>query len=106
YGSDDHHMSLSCIEQAPIAITDAYPSVRRNVFYRAPVSVLNNDRYATGTTITIHTAPAHGTVTMGADGIFNYTSVGNYVGPEQFRYQISRPGLATATAWVNFNIVP
>lgn len=103
YASDDHHMQIACYQQAPIAVTEYYPC-RRNVVFRPPVSVLSNDRYAAGCTIIITGMPLHGSVTMGADGFFNYRSAPAYTGPDSFRYTISRPGVSPSTATVNLSV--
>lgn len=104
YASDDHHMQIACYQQAPIAVTEYYPC-RRNVLFRPPVSVLSNDRYAAGCTIIITGMPLHGSVTMGADGFFNYRSAPAYTGPDSFRYTISRPGVSPSTATVNLSVM-
>lgn len=103
YGSDDHHMQIACYVQAPIALTDFYV-VRRNVFFRPTQPVVYNDRYATGCTITVTSAPSHGTFSMGADGTFNYRSNPAYTGPDSFRYMVSRPGLPSSSATVNLSV--
>lgn len=103
YASDQHHMNIICYQQAPIAITEQY-IMRRGTFFRPPLPVTSNDRYAAGCTISVVTPPSHGTFTMGADGFFNYTPNALYHGPDSFRYQLNRTGFPASAATVNFTV--
>ena len=50
-------------------------------------SVLLNDRNATA--ITGHTAPAHGTLALAADGTFTYTPAAGFRGTDSFTYTVT-----------------
>ncbi len=65
--------------------------------------VLANDT-GTGITVTGHTAPSHGTVTVNADGSFTYTPNNNYAGTDSFTYTITDLVGQTATATVNLTV--
>lgn len=103
---DDHGFRLSCYQQSPIAITDGPYRPKRNIRFRPPVSVFENDRYTDGAKIEIIQPPAHGSLTMGANGFFSYTSIGPYTGSDGFRYRLSKPGLSSTEANVNLIVGP
>src|SRR6185295_16715342 len=71
--TDNTKMQLVKVEQAPVGASDAYQS-KSGKFFRPVLPVTSNDRYAGGAAITIVQQPAHGALSMGANGIFNYTS--------------------------------
>jgi hypothetical protein len=69
----------------------------------AASGVLSND---TGDTITVtsSTSPAHGTVTVNADGSYTYTPTTGYVGSDSFQYTITDAESRTATGTVNISV--
>lgn len=103
--TDNSKMQLVKIEQAPVGVTDAYQP-KSGKFFRPVLPVTWNDRYAGGAAITIVQQPAHGTMSMGANGVFNYTSAQGYVGPDSFKYRLTKAGLNTSTVTVNLNVRP
>lgn len=104
--TDGTRMRLSCYQQAPVAVTDGGFQPKSGKLFRPSTPVTTNDRYAAGASITITQAPAHGTVTIGANGFFNYTSAPGYVGPDSFKYRLTKPELNPSTATVNLNVKP
>jgi hypothetical protein len=52
------------------------------------------------------TNPAHGTVTINADGSFVYLSTPGYVGPDSFTYMASDGFSSSSPATVNLNVTP
>lgn len=102
---DGVKFSLTCIQQAPVALSDYYQP-RSGRFFRPVNPVTFNDRYAGGAVISISQQPAHGTLTMGANGVFNYTSAQGYVGLDSFKYTLTKPGLNPSTGTVNLNVRP
>ncbi len=67
--------------------------------------VLANDT-GTGITVTAHTAPSHGTVTIASNGSYTYTPNTNYAGTDSFTYTITDSVDRTATATVNLTVSP
>lgn len=104
--TDGMRMRLSCYQQAPVAMTDGGFQPKSGRLFRPSSPVILNDRYAAGAAITITQQPAHGTVTMGANGFFNYTSAPGYIGPDSFKYRLTKPDLNPSTATVNLNVKP
>lgn len=103
--TDNSRMQLVKVEQAPVGVTDAYQP-RSGRFFRAGQPVTANDRFAEGASIAITQQPTHGTLSMGANGIFNYTSVQGYVGPDSFKYRLTKVGLNPSTVTVNLSVKP
>ncbi|QWS32719.1 Ig-like domain-containing protein [Curtobacterium aetherium] len=68
--------------------------------------VLANDA-GTGLTVTNHTAPAHGTLTMtGKDGAFSYVPDAGFSGTDQFDYTATDGGGRTSTSTVTITVTP
>lgn len=104
--TDGRRSRLSCYQQAPIAVTDGVFQPRSGRVFRPLAPVTANDRYAGLASISIAVPPAHGTVTIGANGYFNYTADPGYVGPDSFKYKLSKPGLTESVATVNLSVRP
>ncbi len=80
------------------AVDDTYSVTEDTAFSGA--SVLGNDVGLAGATVTLAGAPAHGTLTLNADGTFSYVPNPNYSGRDTFIYSASDgtntyPALAT-----------
>ncbi len=103
--TDTDRMQITCIQQAPVAVTNSYMP-KSGVLYRPTLPVTANDRFAEGAAISIIQQPAHGVVTIGTNGYFNYTSASGYTGPDSFRYQLTKPGLTPSAATVNLTVTP
>jgi len=96
---------------APAAVADAYPlTTGITLTVPAATGLLANDPKGTpAATITMHTDPAHGTLTLTPDGSFTYASTGGYTGSDSFTYTISNgpgtfgTGSSTATVTLTVN---
>lgn len=96
------------INDGPIANSDSYSTAEDTVLNVAAPGVLGNDTDVDNDPLTAISAsdPPHGTVTLNANGSFQYTPDLNYFGPDSFTYQAQDPSLATSTATVTINVTP
>jgi CshA-type fibril repeat protein len=72
---------------------------------KASAGVLAND-HGTGLTVTGHTAPAHGDLTLGADGSYAYTPTAGWSGTDAFTYTAKDGTGATISATVSITVLP
>jgi VCBS repeat-containing protein len=74
--------------------------------YTPQASVLDNDTDADGDglTATLVSNPAHGSITLQADGAFTYVPQAGFVGTDTFTYRAEDPSLATAPATVRIQV--
>jgi Tol biopolymer transport system component len=102
-------ITIKPINDAPKAVDDGPYSVLfgESVSRSAP-GVLGNDTDPEGGGLTAvkMSDPAHGTVTLNADGSFTYTNDGNPATTDSFTYKAKDSGGATSnTATVSFKVV-
>ena len=71
---------------APIANDDAYSTNEDTPLSIGAPGVLGNDTAGTLTALLV-SGPAHGTLTLNANGSFTYTPAANYNGPDSFTYK-------------------
>jgi VCBS repeat-containing protein len=91
---------------APVATNDAY-STNEDAPLNVPApGVLGNDTDADGNPLTAArvTGPAHGTLTLNANGSFTYTPGANFNGTDTFTYQASDGTAQSNTATVTITI--
>lgn len=91
---------------APIAVDDSY-STLINTPLTVPIpGVLGNDSDSNDDPFTavLNVSPAHGTLTLDANGSFVYTPALNYNGSDSFTYHASDGELNSNIAIVNINI--
>src|SRR5439155_22087090 len=90
----------------PAANNDAYTTNEDSALTVAAPGVLSNDSAANGASITavLVSGPAHGTVTLSADGSFTYTPAANYNGSDSFTYKANDGSLDGNTATVSLTV--
>ncbi len=91
----------------PVAQADAYATVKNTTLNVVTASgVLANDSDADGDPLTaaLVTSPTHGTVTLNANGSFQYSPTANYVGSDTFGYRANDGTANSATATVTITI--
>ena len=93
---------------APIAAGDSYTTAEDTPLTIAAPGVLGNDSDPDGTapTAVLGVGPAHGMLTLNANGSFTYTPATNYSGPDSFTYRASDGALTSALATVAFTVTP
>ena len=93
---------------APVAVNDSYSTDVNAPLTIADPGVLGNDTDADLDLLTAikMTEPAHGAVTLSADGGFTYTPTTDYVGPDSFTYKATDGVADSNVAAVNITILP
>lgn len=100
-------INITNVNEAPVGVDDAYTINEDEVFNAdASTGVLANDTDADGDTLTVTIVdePNEGTVTLNADGSFEYQAVENSSGADTFTYQISDGTTTSAVVTVALTI--
>jgi VCBS repeat-containing protein len=94
------------VNAAPVASDDAYSTAEDEPLVIAAPGVLANDTDSDGDTLTasVLSGPAHGTLTLNADGGFVYTPAAHYSGLDGFTYQVADSQGGTKEATVNLTV--
>ncbi len=94
---------------APTAVDDAYTMQQDEGLAVAAPGVLANDSDPDGDALSagLIVGPAHGSLTLNADGSFTYTPEAGFSGEDSFVYEVSdgRGGVETATVTVTVEAV-
>jgi len=90
---------------APIASNDVYSVNHNTTLTVSAPGVLGNDFDADEDLLTVafNTSPAHGTLTLNANGSFTYKPATNYYGNDSFTYQVT-DGWINCEATVNITV--
>lgn len=111
-GIQGSHFEITTPNQAPDAINDGYVISRNGLLtVSAAEGVLANDTDPENANLsaTVVQGPAHGTLTLNANGSFTYTPNAGYSGPDSFSYRASDGALndiATVNLTVDPNVAP
>ena len=81
--------TVTPVNDAPVAVADSYSTDEDTALTVAAPGVLANDTDVDGDPLTavMVSDPAHGTLTLNADGSFVYTPAANYNGADSFTYK-------------------
>ena len=81
--------SMRIANAAPVAVNDTYSTGERRADRGRHPGVLGNDTDPDGDPIAavLVSGPAHGTLSLNADGSFTYTPASGYNGPDSFTYK-------------------
>ena len=92
--------------QAPSAVGDAYTTGEDTTLSVAAPGVLANDRDSDGDPLTasLVSGPAHGSLTLNANGSFSYTPAADYNGPDSFTYRANDGSVDSNTATVSLTV--
>ncbi len=99
---------VTAVNDAPTAAADSYSTAEDTPLTVAAPGVLGNDADPDGDTLSaaLLAGPAHGAVTLNADGSFTYTPAANYNGPDSFTYRATDGAVMSNTATVSVTVTP
>ncbi|MEV7541586.1 FG-GAP-like repeat-containing protein [Streptomyces sp. NPDC089915] len=103
----DASVLLNTTNRTPTAGNDSYNQVGSDTPLVVGASgVLGNDTDPDGSALTaaVVTGPAHGTLTLNADGSFNYQAESAYVGSDSFTYKATDGTVDSNVATVTINV--
>ena len=82
-------ITVKLVNQAPVAVADAYSTMKNEELEVAAPGVLENDTDADGDDLTavLGETVQHGILVLNADGSFTYTPEEDFVGEDSFTYQ-------------------
>ncbi len=87
----------------PIAANDTYATPLNTPLNQVSLPLLSND-LGNSLTVTSHTNPLHGTLSVNADGTFLYTPASNFSGTDSFDYTVTDAFGRTSSATVTITI--
>src|SRR5207244_1618813 len=101
-------ITVTPVNDAPVAVNDAYSTNEDTALTVPAPGVLGNDTDTENNALTAIKVsnPAHGTVTLNADGSFTYTPNANYNGPDSFTYKANDGTADSNVATVNLTVNP
>ena len=98
------------VNDPPVAVADAFTATEDTPLNVAAPGVLGNDSdpdAGTALTALVVAPPAHGTLTLNANGSFIYSPAADYNGPDTFTYRArdnATPPLDSGVVTVTFNV--
>src|SRR5205823_5931995 len=99
-------ITVTAVNDAPVAANDAYSTNEDTALNVAAAGVLANDSDVDGDALTaiLVSSPAHGSVTLNANGSFTYTPAANYNGGDSFTYKANDGALNSNVATVSITV--
>ena len=100
-------LTVTPTNAAPVAVADSYSTPKNTTLAVAAPGVLANDTDAdSGDTLTAAkvTDPAHGTVTVSANGAISYVPTTGYIGSDSFTYRANDGALDSNTVTVSLTV--
>src|SRR5262249_31559572 len=101
-------ITVNPVNDAPVAGNDGYSTNEDTALTVAAPGVLGNDSDADGDPLAAQrvSGPAHGTLTLNADGSFTYTPAAGFSGTDAFTYWASDGGAVSGVATVSVTVSP
>lgn len=97
-------IDVTAAAAAPVAADDSYPMIEDGSIVAA-ASVLGNDTGVSGTsTVQLASGPSVGSLTLNADGTFDYTPPADFSGSAQFDYIATEGGANSNAATVTIDV--
>jgi VCBS repeat-containing protein len=99
-------ISVNAVNDAPLAVDDAFDVNEGDTLTVAAPGVLANDSDVDDTLLTtaLVAAPAFGTLVLNADGSFTYVPNASFCGMDSYTYSVSDASGSTDTATVTINV--
>src|ERR1043166_1689778 len=100
--------TVNAVNDAPVAVNDSYTINEDTALLVAAPGVLANDSDVDRDSLTaiLLSGPAHGTLTLNADGSFQYLGATNYNGPDSFTYKANDGTADSAPVLVSITVNP
>src|SRR6185437_2499679 len=98
-------INVGPVNDAPVAVADSFSTSEDK---SVGGNVLTNDSDIDGDALSaiLVSGPAHGSLTLNADGSFTYTPSANYNGPDSFTYKANDGQADSNVATVSINVGP
>ena len=99
-------ITVNAVNDAPVAANDSYVVDEDRTLNVATTGVLGNDSDIDGDALTavLVSGPAHGSLTLNADGSFDYTPDANFNGVDSFTYKANDGAADSNVATVSITI--
>ena len=99
-------LTVTAVNDAPVAVVDTFAATEDSTLNVATPGVLSNDTDPESSALvpTLVRNALHGTVTLNANGSFQYVPVANYSGADSFTYSVSDGLLSSSAVTVNLNV--
>jgi len=96
------------VNDAPVALGDSFSTSEDGILEVNPAGILGNDSDPDGDSlgVALVDGPAHGQLTLDADGGFTYTPDPDFHGIDSFRYTASDGTLDSPVATVQITVLP
>ncbi|EPE99272.1 tandem-95 repeat protein, partial [Rhizobium grahamii] len=96
------------VNEVPVATGDSYTTDEDTALVINAAGVLANDSDVDGNTLksVLVNGPAHGSLTLNADGSFTYTPAANYSGADSFTYKANDGTADSAPVTVSIDVKP
>jgi hypothetical protein len=100
-------LTINPVNRPPAATNDGYSTGKDTPLPVAQPGVLSNDSDVDGDPLTavLVSGPAHGTLTLNANGSFTYTPTTGYIGADSFTYKANDGTANSNVATVNLTVV-
>jgi VCBS repeat-containing protein len=101
-------ITVTPVNDAPAVVDDTYSVAEDTTLLVAAPGLLANDSDVDGDPFTVEqvSGPAHGTLTVSADGSFFYTPAADFYGVDHFTYRTSDGGATSPAATVTIAVTP
>ena len=101
-------LTVTPVNDAPVAVNDSYSTNEDTTLTVAAAGVLGNDTDAEGDPLSaiLVSGPAHGSMTLNANGALSYTPLFNYFGPDSFTYKLNDGQADSNVATVSLTVNP